>query len=225
MKIEFGAENARDIRRATAELAGGTAALCVVFVTLLIVATYTRYLPPDFRKGFLIDRDSYFFRTPYGVGFYAHILASPIAVICGAIQFNSALRRRAARIHRIAGRIYVLCVLLFAAPGGFIMAFGTRGGASSSGCFLVMSVSTWFFTWQAWKTAKRREFAAHRRWMWRSYLMIVSAILLRVIDPALRQSGVPELLSYQICVWLSWVPSLALFEILHRWGSVRQVPV
>ena len=217
MKTLFPAGNdSNSIRTAVSDIAGGVAALCIVFVSILIISTYTRYLPPDFQQGFLIGRDSYFFRTPYGLGFYSHILTSPIALICGTIQFSASIRRRAAGIHRLTGRVYVICVLMFAVPGGFIMAFGTRGGIASLACFLTMSVSTWFFTWQAWRTAKRREFAAHQKWMWRSYLMIVSAIILRIIDPAMRQAGVPDLLSYQTCVWLSWVPSLGLFEILNR---------
>lgn len=91
-------------------------------------------------------------------------------------------------------------------------------------CFLVMSVSTWFFTWKGWRAAKRREFAAHRKWMWRSYLMLVSAVILRLIDPALRHAGVPDLLSYQASVWLSWVPSLGLFEILQlNYAAVLEI--
>jgi len=214
-----GKNHSRDLWRAAIAFAAGIVALCVVFFTVVIVSTYERYVPPDFRQGFLIGRDLYFFRTPYGVGFYAHILSSPIALMCGTIQFSSSIRSRAAKLHRMMGRVYVVCVLLFAAPGGFIMAFGTRGGVSSMACFLVMSVTTWFFTWQGWRAAKRGEFAAHRKWMSRSYLMMASAIILRIIDPALRQAGVPDLISYQASVWLSWVPSLGLFEFLQRHHS------
>ena len=187
---------------------------------MVIVSTYVVYIPPNFQQGFLSSRGDYFFRTPYCVGFYAHILASPLALICGTLQFSKTILRRWPKVHRILGRAYVIGVLAFAAPGGFVISFGTVGGLPSFICFLTMSCLAWGFTWQAWRTARRRAFSAHGRWMWRSYLMMVSAIILRIIDPALREAGVPDLLSYQLCVWLSWVPSLLIFEAL-QW---RRIP-
>jgi hypothetical protein len=80
---------------------------------------------------------------------------------------------------------------------------------------LLVSLSTVL----AWRAALQRRFTSHRRWMTRSYLLMVSAILLRLIDPALRDAGVPDTLSYQWSVWLSWVPSLVLFELLEHWRT------
>ena len=83
-------------------------------------------------------------------------------------------------------------------------------------CFIAMSLLVAVFTVLARRTALQRRFESHQRWMTRSYLLMISAVLLRLIDPALRRSGVPDELSYQVSVWLSWVPSLMIFEVIER---------
>jgi hypothetical protein len=52
--------------------------------------------------------------------------------------------------------------------------------------------------------------------MIRSYLMMASAVLLRLIDPVLRDLGVSDMPSYVWSLWLSWVPSLLIFELAER---------
>jgi len=192
------------------------AAMFVILAAVLIASTYTLYLPPNFAEGFLAGRASYFFSTPYGIGFYAHILGAPLALICGTLQLNQSLLRRFPRVHRILGRIMILSTLMLASPGGFIMAFGTNAGPSAVLCFLLMSLLTAWFAAMSWRMAVQRRFAAHRVWAWRCYLMLVSAVVLRVIDPVLREMGVPDLVSYRLSLWLSWVPSLVIFEFRCR---------
>ena len=96
------------------------------------------------------------------------------------------------------------------------MAFGTHAGRMATLCFVLMSLLTSWFAWMAWRTAVMKNWSAHRRWAWRCYLMLASAIVLRVIDPILRDAGVPDLFSYRFSIWLSWLPALLLFEVLYR---------
>ena len=58
MMAEFrGKNDSRDLQRAAIAFAAGIVALCVVFFTVVIVSSYERYVPPDFRQGFLFGRD------------------------------------------------------------------------------------------------------------------------------------------------------------------------
>lgn len=88
-------------------------------------------------------------------------------------------------------------------------------------CFITMSILVTAFTILAWRTALQRRFESHRKWMTRSYLLIISAVLLRLLDPALRRAGLSDDLSYQLSVWLSWVPSLVIFELIERVRNIQ----
>ena len=199
----------------------GLAAVAVLAITLRILGTYRFYLPPNFQQGFLRDRQAYFWSSLYGVGFYLHIIGAPFALICGLPQFSRLLLIWSPRLHRLLGRSYALAVLMAAAPGGFVMGFRSFAGAPAAICFSVMSLLVSLFTVLAWRDAIRRRFAEHRRWMIRSYLMMLSAVLLRLIDPLLRDLGVPGQLSYVCSLWLSWVPSLLIFEVAERYRAVK----
>ena len=192
---------------------GGLAGILVLIVASGILTTFSDYFPPNFQKGFLSGRNTYFWRSPYAYGFYLHIVGAPVALLCGLPQFSRILLRTSPRVHRFLGKTYALTVLLAAAPGGFIMAFFSRGGSAAAACFVLMSILAVWFTALAWRAALQHRFEAHRKWMARSYLLVISAVVLRLLDPALRRAGVPDELSYQVSVWLSWVPSLLCFEV------------
>lgn len=206
-----------EIRQAAKAWFGGLAAVAVLVIAMRIIGTLPLYFPPNFERGFLRDRQAYFWSSGYGVGFYLHIVGAPLALVCGLPQFSRLLLLWSPRLHRLLGRTYALAVLLAAAPGGFVMGLRSFAGAPALLCFTVMSLLVSMFTVLAWRDAVRRRFAAHRRWMIRSYLMMVSAVLLRLIDPLLRDFGVPDMQSYVWSLWLSWVPSLLIFEAAERW--------
>jgi uncharacterized membrane protein len=201
---------------------GGLASLVIVTVTVGILTAFKHYLPPDFDHGFLLGRRSYFWQTVYGYGFYLHIVGAPIALLCGLPQFSRLLLRTSPTLHRRLGKVYALTILFAVAPGAFIMSFWTRGGISAEACFLIMSILVTVFTILAWRAAIQQKFESHLKWMSRSYLVLVSAVVLRLVDPALRRCGVPDELSYQWSVWLSWVPSLILFELSNRLSARLQ---
>lgn len=193
-------------------------AISIFIVSLAIVSSYTFYVPPNFEEGFLVGRKSYFFATPYAIGFYAHIIGAPIALISGTFQLNRHILQRLPRLHRILGRITIFSTMLLASPGGLIMAFGTNSGRNATLCFVLMSLLTFWFACMTWRTAVARNFKSHRRWASRCYVMLSSAIVLRVIDLFLRGQGVPGPSSYGISIWLSWLPGMLVLEILNHWS-------
>lgn len=192
--------------------------MLVLFVGFLILNPFPRYLPPDFQHGFLRHKQDFFYSGGYFVGFYAHIYSSPLALLCGALQLSRSLRERLPRLHRMLGRLYVVLVLCCVAPGGAILSTRAFGGWSTMLCFAMISVLTWAFTLLAWRRARSRQYAEHGRWMCRSYLLLCSAIALRLIHILLRPLDLEPTVVYQWSAWLSWVPSLAIFE-LANWSS------
>ena len=191
------------------------ASMFILAVSYFILAQYGNYLPPNFSVGFLVlhaDR----FSPVYAVGFYAHILAAPVALFCGMFQFSKRLRVKLTTAHRFLGKIYAVCVLGFVAPGGAIMSIQAYGGPVSKVGFFFLSVLTWFFTLAGWRTAKQHRFTEHADWMVRSYLLLCSAVLLRCFGEAATRLELEPEKAYIVSSWLTWVPSLIAFEWIRR---------
>jgi hypothetical protein len=71
--------------------------------------------------------------------------------------------------------------------------------------------------------ARRRRFDLHRRWMLRCYVLICSAVALRLISGTAGLVGVPSPEgAYTIAAWSSWLLPLAACEIAGRWGPGRR---
>ncbi len=193
----------------------------IALVGGLIVLTSTAYFPPQFEFGFLIGRQSYFYSW-YAVVFYTHVISSPIALFLGLVQSIDWMRNRSRRVHRIFGYGYTIAVLLFAAPSGFAMSVKANGGVSAATAFALLAIWTSVATWRGFRWARRGDFVKHRQWMTRSYLLICSAVLLRFIAAVAAQFEL-DFLTYGEMAWLSWLPSLLIYEvILRRKRSIKQ---
>lgn len=68
--------------------------------------------------------------------------------------------------------------------------------------------------------ARRCRFASHRRWMLRSFVLICSAILLRLISGTAGLLGMPNPeQAYIFAAWTSWLLPLTVYEIVERWSA------
>ena len=195
-------------------------AFCV-WVGWLILTPYPHYVRGDLLFGFLRGREQYFYNSGYFLGFYAHIFSAPLALLIGGLQCSRTIRTKWPLVHRWCGRLYVGCVLLFAAPGGFVMAFGSRGGWSATVCFALLATITWYVTWRGFVAATKNDFRAHARWIVRSYLLIMSAVCLRVFHYWLAPLGWSAPLTYQIAAWSSWVLPLVVLEMVFKVRETR----
>ncbi len=209
--------------RTTPRLLRLAVAVGILWMGWLILTPYPHYLPPDLSRGFLKNKADYFFRSGYFLGFYAHITSAPVALLCGAIQMSRTVRRRWPLWHRRIGKLYSLLVLVLVAPGGLVMGFRAYGGTSSIVSFVLISSLAWWFTGLGWRAANRHRFAEHGRWMARSYAMICSAVTLRLIHYLMQPLNLDHTLTYQVAVWMSWVPVLILLEWVFRVQQRRVV--
>jgi uncharacterized membrane protein len=192
-----------------------TVAMLVLYLVGLILSPFPHYLPADFAHGFLANKQRFFYSSGYFVGFYAHIISSPIALACGTLQLSRTVRSRRPQVHRTLGKVYIALVLCLAAPGGAIMATRAFGGWSTMLCFGLISALAWTFTWIAWRRAQAMRYAEHGRWMCRSYVMMCSAIMLRLAHYLLQPLGFDPTFAYQLAAWLSWVPAIAVLELAY----------
>lgn len=151
----------------------------------------------------------------------AHGVLSILALVSGPAQFWGALRRQHPELHRALGYLYLASVLvggLTAIPMGAM----AEGGLWSRLGF-ELSAMLWLLTgWMALQTARRRNFAAHRLWILRSYALTFGAVLLRLSLFGLQQAGWSFEQVYACTPWLSWGLSLLAAELIA--GGFRDQP-
>lgn len=191
------------------------AAALAVKVTVAVVAGYRSYFPPDFASDFLRGRESYFFGA-YRWAFDAHIATGPASIFLGLLLLNDRFRSRFAKWHRRLGRVQVALVLLVVAPSGLWMARYAAPGVISAIGFAVLSILTGLTIAMGWHSAVARRFADHRRWMTRSFLLLCSAVVLRVLGGLGTVLGVTSLWFDPIASWASWVVPLGAYEWMNR---------
>ena len=183
----------------------------IALVGILIALTSLAYFPPKFSFGFLRGREAYFYSW-YAIAFYVHVITSPLALFLGMMQSIERIRNRNPKVHRSFGYVYVLMVLVFATPSGLAMSIKADGGTGAVIGFAALALATAFTTWRGFSEARRGRIVRHRQWMTRSYLLICSAVLLRFMATLTNQFELN--ITYGAMAWLSWLPSLMIYEIL-----------
>ncbi len=106
-----------------------------------------------------------------------HSLSGVIALLAGPLQFSSRFRQRHLKIHRVLGRVYVVCVFVGSFTG-IALAWGRPGLPGTS-----MQAAAWMVcTTAAFLTARNRQIVQHRQWMARSYAVTFTFVSSRVLN-------------------------------------------
>lgn len=187
----------------------------IMKVTIGVVLNYRHYLPPDFANEFLEGRESYFFGS-YQWAFYAHLHSGPISLVLGLLLINDPFRKAFPGWHRALGRVQVLNVLLLVAPSGFWMALFAQPQPVASLGFATLAILTATFVALGWRTAVKRQFATHRIWMWRTYMLLGSAVVIRMIGGLALVTDTQAEWIYPVSAWASWLLPLAGYELYRH---------
>jgi uncharacterized membrane protein len=190
------------------------AALLIWKVTLSVVIEYRNYFPPNFDSEFLRGRQAYFW-SGYAWAFYVHLVAGPASLVLGTILISQRFRSSFPAWHRRLGRVQGLCVLLLVAPSGLWMARHAMTGAVAAAGLGLLAIATAFCVTLGWRAAVRRRFAEHRRWMERTFILLCSAVVIRLIGGAADVINVDAIWLYPLSVWASWLVPLVAFELLR----------
>lgn len=188
------------------------AGLLVLKVTVAVVMVYPNYFPPNFESDFLHGREAYFFGG-YQWAFYAHVIAGPITLVLGLVLVSKRFRRRFPRWHRWLGKAQVLIVVLLLAPSGLWMAYYAETGAVAAVGFAVLAILAGTCAMIGWRLAVSRRFVEHRLWTWRCFLLLCSAVVLRLIGGLATVTGTGGEWSYPFAAWASWMVPLTCYEL------------
>lgn len=200
----------KSLPRALTVLAGAL----IVKVTVEVVTGYRDYFPPDFHAEFLHGRESFFW-DGYHWPFYAHIVSGPPSLLLGLVLLSERLRQCYPSWHRRLGRVQAANVLFVVTPSGLWMAGAAAAGPIAGLGFACLAVFTGITMALGWRAAVKRRFAEHRRWMWRCFVLLCSAVVLRLAGGFAVVSGIQADWFDPVAAWACWVVPLASYELLQ----------
>ena len=180
-----------------------------------MIGIVLQYIPAGTDTAFLGIKQDYINISWYLPAFYIHVFTAILALPAGFTQFSKFIQKNYKPFHRINGRIYVFSILALGAPSGFVIGLYANGGLSSQLAFCILAVLWFWFTLQAYKNARKKNFVAHKIWMYRSFALTLSAITLRAWKWILIEIFHPRPMDvYMIVAWLGWVLNLIIAEII-----------
>lgn len=119
--------------------------------------------------------------TAGNLAFAAHVLLAAVVTFGGTLQLVPQIRAKAPAVHRWVGRAFLVTAIL-GSVAGLYMTWGrpTARNLTEAVAISIDGVLILAFAALAWRTAMRREFAAHRRWALRTFLVANGVWFLRV---------------------------------------------
>ncbi|RFZ92168.1 DUF2306 domain-containing protein [Mucilaginibacter conchicola] len=187
------------------------------WVTVLSVGTVIQYA--FFKEGnfFLRIKEQAVATGWYMPAFYCHVFGSSLILIAGFFQFSKTVYSKP-RLHKALGKLYVLGILFFAAPGAYVMTLFINRGVGVFTSFLLQNTLWVIFTTLGWLTILKKNVGRHIKMMRRSYALAFGAVTLRfyIWLFTVLGFGVNFNHNYLIIAFLSWVPNLLVAEWLNR---------
>lgn len=189
--------------------------LVYIFFCYLMWEITVQYIPYDTDVAFLRIKQDEIALTYYKWAFFIHVYTSMLVLLAAFTQFSKGLLRIAPQWHKIMGWIYVVIVVFLSGPSGLIMGYHANGGWSSQLAFCLLAILWIYFTVMAVVKAKQKDMKAHRRFMYYSFALTLSAITLRLWKYILVALFMPRPMDvYRWVAWLGWVVNLVIAEII-----------
>lgn len=185
--------------------------------TILIFGTFLFYVSTNYfdfthRSGYLIGRPSesmIFFQFSV----IAHLISASFLLLLTTFLIFFRIEKKWPRLHRFLGKTSVIIGLLILVPTGFYLSYHAMGGALGKILFFCLSFLTLLSLFNGYRTAINKSFDLHKRWMIRFYILLTSALWLRLNMFLLFLAFGQGEWQYLLAVILSWVPQLLFFEL------------
>jgi len=149
--------------------------LIYAFFCVLMFQITLQYFPIDFDVAFLRIKQQYIHFTHYKIAFYIHVTFSVFSLFAGFTQFSRKIRMQYTKVHKTVGWMYLVSVVLLAAPSGLIIGYYANGGFWSQFAFCLLAIGWFWFTLKAFLNIKQGDCHKHQIFMIRSFALTLSA--------------------------------------------------
>lgn len=197
---------------------------CAAFFWIAILCLGTFYESLAHNHAFFLSFKKAAIKTGwYMPAFYCHIFSSSIVLLAGFFQFSARVYNYK-RLHKTLGKLYVFGILLFAAPGAYIMTLFINRGPGVFASFLIQNTLWITSTVIAFLLIKKGDIDGHIKMMRRSYGLAFGAVTLRfyIWLFTIAGNGISFHNNYLIIAFLSWVPNLFLVELINYYSKTNK---
>jgi uncharacterized membrane protein len=195
----------------------------LILLSLVPAAAGTSRLGELAGSAEVTEANARFFQMPFPV--VLHILAVIPFSMLGALQFSAGFRRRNRAWHRAAGKVLAVCGLTAALTGLWMAHFYPWPEGDGVAVYverLVFGSAMLASIVLALDAVRRRDFAAHGRWMIRGYAIGMGAgtqVLTHL--PFFLLVGKPGELGRGVMMGAAWVINVVVAEWVIRRGAAR----
>ena len=188
----------------------------IFLLSALIFYSSLKYIDPNFKGGYLSGRGSSSVElVRVALLLHAFSATSITWLMTPSIFFRTV--RSWQRFHVLTGRTSAYMGFFILLPSGIILSYYAMGGTEGKILFLVLTMFSAVCLFFGFRTARLQEFLLHRIWMSRFYILLTSAIWLRIfMFITIFRSGTMDENQYLICALMSWVPQIIVFEIFLK---------
>ena len=150
-----------------------------------------------------------------------HIVCASMFCVLGAFQFDSALRQRFPRLHRVAGRVAAPCGIVAALTGLWMTAAyaipGKLQGALLYGVRMVVGLAMTLAVVVSVHAVLQRRITQHKAWMVRAYALGQGAgTQVLILLPVTLLAGAPTFIFRDVLMASAWGLNMAFAEWVIR---------
>ncbi len=154
-----------------------------------------------------------------------HIVCASLFCVLGALQFDSALRQRSPRLHRIAGRVAAPCGIVAALTGLWMTAAyaipAELQGPLLYAVRIAVGLAMALAVTLSIRAVLQRRIAQHKAWMVRAYALGQGAgTQVLILLPVSLLAGAPSFIFRDVLMASAWGLNLAFAE----WVIRRRLP-
>ncbi|WP_433496296.1 DUF2306 domain-containing protein [Sphaerimonospora sp. CA-214678] len=183
-----------------------------ILVLIVLLYIWPHYIGLDPKMATVEIPPQYPFKYPL---LFLHILFGSVALITTCLQLWPRLRQTRPAVHRISGRVYVFGgVLPSALMAGVLLPLIGGPGWMGRISLEVLWVLT---TVMGYRMARKRRYAAHRRWMIYSFALTMDAFSTRFLIVVIASIAGPSLdlvFFLETVAWCGWLFNLV---VAHWW--------
>lgn len=158
--------------------------------------------------------------TAGNLAFGAHVLMAAVITFGGTVQLVPQIRARAPQVHRWVGRAFMTTAIAASVVGLWLVWVRGTGEELPALGITLDAVLILAFAGLAWRAAVTRNFAAHRRWAMRTFIvangvwflrlgMVVYGLARSVVGDALPRSGA----FFEVWNFGAYLVPLAILEL------------
>jgi Predicted membrane protein (DUF2306) len=154
-----------------------------------------------------------------------HIVCASLFCVLGALQFDSVLRQRVPRLHRIAGRVAAPCGIVAALTGLWMTATcaipAELQGPLLYAVRMAVRLAMTLAVIVSIRAVRQRRIAQHRVWMVRAYALGQGAgTQVLVLLPVTLLAGAPTFIFRDVLMASAW----GLNVVFAEWVIRRRLP-